>query len=155
MDCMQFRQADNRDAEAVRKLIFDVLAEYDLLAEHDGVDSDLADLEGNYIKSGGLFEVIEDDDGTLIGTLGLFRKTQDVCELRKMYLLRTARGRGLGKQMMDRAISAARELGFSRIELETAGALVEAIGLYRRYGFEPINPDHLCARCDRAFALDL
>lgn len=152
---MQFRQAYNSDAEAVRSLIFGVLAEYDLVAEHEGVDSDLDDLERNYTKSGGLFEVIEDDNGTLIGTVGLFPKGHDVCELRKMYLIPAARGRGLGKRMMDRILSAARDLGFHRIELETACALVEAIGLYRRYGFQPINPDHLCARCDRAFALDL
>jgi len=33
--------------------------------------------------------------------------------------------------------------------------LVEAIGLYRRYGFTPLSTDHMACRCDQAFALDL
>ena len=152
---MRFRNANNNDAEAVRRIIFDVLEEFDLVAEHQGVDSDLDDLEENYAKRGGLFEVLEDDDGTLIGTVGLLRKSDEVCELRKMYLVPSARGRGFGRQMMERILSAARELGFQRMELETARVLETAIEIYERYGFRPIDPDHLSARCDRAFALDL
>ncbi len=152
---MHIRSATNADADAARTLIFGVLDEYGLSTEHQGVDADLDDLEGNYIARGGLFELLEDDDGRLVGTVGLFPKEDGVCELRKMYLLPEARGKGLGKRIMDRILDRARSLGFRRIELETAAALVEAMGLYARYGFRPIDPEHLCARCDQAFALDL
>ena len=157
MPVMNIRSATNADADAdaVRRLVWAVLEEYGLVAEHEGVDADLDDIEGNYMQRGGLFEVLEDETGTLIGTVGLYPHGDGVCELRKMYLLPSARGRGLGKKIMDRILVEARRLGFRRIELETAGALVEAIGLYERYGFKAINPDRVCARCDRAYALDL
>ena len=152
---MRIRSATNEDANAIREIVFVALEEYGLMTEHEGVDADLDDIERNYISAGGLFDVVEDDDGNLIGTLGLYPKGNGVCELRKMYLIPEVRGRGLGKRLMDRALDRARKLGFGRMELETASVLVEAIGLYKRYGFKPINPENLCARCDQAFALDL
>src|SRR5207302_1944231 len=135
---MNIRAATNADCENVRELVFGVLAEYGLKGDPEGTDSDLNDIEANYIARGGLFELIETDDGKLMGTAGLFPKTEGICELRKMYLLPQTRGQGLGKQMMERMLAAARALGFRRIELETASPLVEAIGLYTRYGFRRV-----------------
>jgi putative acetyltransferase len=149
------RSASDADVEAIRRLVFGVLAEYGLAGCHQGVDADLDDIEGNYIARGGEFEIVLADDGKLIGTVGLYPKGDGVCELRKMYLLPEVRGRGIGKKLLERMIERAQQRGFHRIELETAGVLVEAIGLYKRYGFQPINPAHLAARCDQAFAFDL
>ncbi len=154
---MFIRSATNTDAdaEAIRTLVFGVLAEYGLLAEHEGVDADLSDIEGNYIARGGLFDLVFDDAGQIIGTVGLYPRGDGVAELRKMYLVKYARSRGLGKMLLERVLSRARELGFGRIELETSSKLVEAIGLYKRYGFQPFQPDHMACRCDQAWALEL
>jgi putative acetyltransferase len=152
---MFIRPATNADAEAIRTLVFGVLGEYGLLAEHEGVDADLTDIEGNYLARGGLFDLVFDDTGRLIGTVGLYPRGEGVAELRKMYLAKHARGRGIGKMLLERVLGRARELGFVRIELETSSKLIEAIGLYKRYGFQPIQPDHMACRCDQAWALDL
>lgn len=63
----------------------------------------------------------------------------DVCELRKMYLLPSARGLGLGQDLLDRALAAAREAQFRRCYLETLSSMKEAQRLYRRNGFQPID----------------
>ena len=149
------RPAADTDAEGIRHLVFEVLAEYGLRAEPDGTDADLKDIEAHYLATGGLFEVVE-DGGRIVGTVGLVPAGDGVFELRKMYLAREARGRGLGKRLLERALAAARERGGRRVELETASCLVEAIGLYRRYGFQPVSGGNLASpRCDLAFALDL
>ena len=152
---MKIRQATNADAEEVKHLVFGVLAEYGLKGDPEGTDADLADIEANYLAPGGLFDVVEADDARIVGSVGLLPRGEGICELRKMYLAREARGRGLGKVLLERALERARALGFRRVELETAGTLVEAINLYTRYGFRPVESAHLAARCDRAFALDL
>jgi len=152
---MLIRPATNADAEAIRTLVFGVLGEYGLLAEHEGVDLDLNDIEANYIRGGGLFDLIFDDAGRLIGTVGLYPRGEGVAELRKMYLAKGARGRGLGRMLLERVLALARELGFTRIELETSSKLVEAIGLYKRFGFQPFQPEHIACRCDQAWALKL
>jgi putative acetyltransferase len=151
---MTIRPATNADAEVVRALVFEVLEEYGLKPDPDGIDADLRDIEARYVAPGGMFDVAE-DEGRIVGSVGLCRKADGVCELRKMYLARSARGQGLGKGLLEHALDRARALGFRRVELETAGVLVEAIRLYTRRGFRPVEPAHLSARCDRAFALDL
>lgn len=149
------RPAANADAESIRRLVFAVLSEYGLRGEPDGTDADLKDIEANYLAPGGLFEVVE-EEGRLVGTVGLVPTGDGVFELRKMYVAREARGRGLGKRLLERVLAAARERGARRVELETASCLVEAIGLYRCYGFQPLGCPHITSpRCDLAFALDL
>jgi putative acetyltransferase len=72
-----------------------------------------------------------------------------------MYSSPNQRGKGLGKSIMEYALSKAKELGYNRIILETASPLQEAIGLYKKYGFKEFNPEHLSPRCDQAFELYL
>jgi len=152
---MKLRPATNADASAVRTLIFEVLAEFQLAAEHKGVDADLDDLEANYLSRGGLFDVLEDESGRIIGTVGLYPHGHGVVELRKMYLLPASRGQGLGRRLLEHVLARAKELGFHRMELETNSKLTGAIALYQGYGFTPIPLQSCVARCDQAFALDL
>ena len=151
---LKIRQATNADAEAVRALVYGVLAEYCLSPDPQATDQDLEDIEGNYINNRGDFIVVE-ENGVLNACMGVFRIDPHTCELRKMYAIPAARGRGLGKTLMDYALQRARDLGYSRMVLETASPLKEAISLYIKYGFTPYHPDHLSCRCDQAFALDL
>jgi ribosomal protein S18 acetylase RimI-like enzyme len=46
------------------------------------------------------------------------------------------RGRGLGRQLIERALQAARERGFERIELMVRSPNAHAIRLYLRVGFQ-------------------
>ena len=149
------RAATNADAEVVRDLVFSVLREYGLKSDPDGTDSDLRDLEASYHARGGAFDVLVDGSAEIIGSVGLLRVDGVTCELRKMYLLPRARGRGLGKRLLDHALARARDLGYRRVVLETATALKEAIALYERRGFRRYHPAHLSNRCDAAYALDL
>lgn len=148
-----FRRARKVDEEAIRELIFSILDEYDLKAAHETTDADLFDIDGFY--AGGAFELLVDGTDALMGTFGLKRLDGNACELRKMYLDRKHRGHGYGKLLLNRAVARARTLGFTRIELETASVLKEAISLYEAYGFAPIERSCCTGRCDRAYALDL
>ncbi len=149
------RQASNSDIDAVRAMVFAVLAEYRLCGDPGGIDSDLNDIESNYINTGGMFDVVVHKDGGIVGSVGISARDPSTCELRKMYLAREVRGHGLGKLLLERAIAFARRRGFVRIELETASILEQAIRMYTNAGFRPIASTHLAARCDQAYALDL
>ena len=149
------RPAANADCENVQNLVFSVLREYNLTPEPNGTDADLSDIEANYIKRGGLFEVLEDAEGNLLGTVGLFPLNAETVELRKMYFAKNLRGRGFGKKTLERMIEKARELGFKRIHLETASVLKEAIGLYEKYGFQPTADGMHSERCDTAYFLEI
>ena len=149
------RTASNRDQERVTALVFGVLAEYGLQGDAESTDSDLQDIEGNYLRRGGTFEVIEDRQGNLLGSVGLYPLDGETCELRKMYFLPRIRGLGLGKYILERAIDQARALGFKRVLLETSSRLEAANRLYTKFGFRLVSRDHLASRADQAYALDI
>jgi len=151
----KLRSANEKDGEAIRRLVFDVLLEHGLRPDPDGTDADLKNVVESYQMRGGLFDVLIDEGGEIVGTVGLFAVTSDRCELRKMYLARRARKRGHGKRLLEHALKEARAMGFHRLELETAAVLVKAIALYERYGFQRYQPDHLAPRCDCAYYLNL
>jgi GNAT superfamily N-acetyltransferase len=151
----QPRPATNADAAPVRDLVFAVLAEYGLKPDPGSTDADLDDIEQSYFARGGTFRVLETPDGAIIGAYGLYPMDDQTCELRKMYVRRDYRGQGLGKRLLDDALVDARRLGFASVVLETASVLKEAITLYESYGFTPYQPNHLSARCDQAYRVEL
>ncbi len=152
---IRFRSASNQDGEAVRSLVSTVLQEFGFTPDHSATDSDLFDLETTYIHSGGSFDLLIDQAGEIVGTVGLFPLPDKRCQLRKMYLASAHRGRGLGKRLLQQALNRARQLGFQRIELETANSLEAAIHLYKSFGFKEFIPDHMSSRCNRAYYLEL
>lgn len=62
-----------------------------------------------------------------------------VGELKRMYVAPEMRGRGIGRALLARLESEARNLGLTRIVLETGTRQSEAIALYQRAGFESIS----------------
>jgi putative acetyltransferase len=151
----RLRPATKQDGGAVRALIFGILREYGLQPDPAGTDSDLDDLEAAYAGRNGWFAVLVTDTGEIAGSVGLLPVGTDGVELRKMYLGRAWRGRGLGRALLAAALGEARRRGFRRVVLETASVLREAIRLYERAGFRrrPGAP-HAC-RCDLTLELSL
>lgn len=80
--------------------------------------------------------------GELVGLGGLLRLDDAHAELKSMHVARTARGRGVGRALVEHLIAAARERGFRRLSLET-GAMDEfapARALYASVGFVECGP---------------
>ena len=152
---MRIREATVGDADAIRAIVRDTLAEFGFPVESDGTDSDLADVPDSYQSRGGVFRVIEDDEGRVVGCGGLYPMNDAAVELRKMYFRPHIRGMGMGRKLLDDLIAQARAGEFARIELETASNLEAAIMLYRRAGFVETEGEKHSCRCDRTFALDL
>jgi putative acetyltransferase len=63
-----------------------------------------------------------------------------VGELKRMYVAREVRGRGIGRALLARLESEARSLGLTQIVLETGTRQTEALSLYRRAGYTAIPP---------------
>lgn len=151
----RLRPADNKDCENLTRLVYGVLKEYGLKPDPACTDDDIKDIESSYFNRGGTFHVLEAEDSSIIGAYGLYPMDGRTCELRKMYLDKAHRGKGLGKFLLEDALSKAKQCGFERMILETASVLKEAIALYKSYGFIEYNPPHMSNRCDQAYLLEL
>jgi GNAT superfamily N-acetyltransferase len=83
--------------------------------------------------------VARDDDGTAIGCGALRQLDAGTAELKRMYVVPAARGRGVSKLLLGALESAAQERGWSRLRLETGPRQPEAIALYTGSGYRPIG----------------
>jgi len=148
------KRAEPRDGRAMQDLIADVLQEYGLTPDREKTDADVLDIEQHYRADGGEFYAVF-RGAELSGTMGIKNLGNGVCELRKMYLPRPARGQGLGRALLQLAQDEAQRLGFHTMQLETASVLTEAIALYEKNGFKRSggNPD--VSRCDRIYRKSL
>lgn len=85
---------------------------------------------------------VAEANGVIAGGVGIFPTPglpADTCELVKMYLLPFARGRGLGKKLIEQALSFASESGFKNVYIETMPELSKAMKVYEKFGFRYLD----------------
>ncbi|MGH2894728.1 MAG: GNAT family N-acetyltransferase [Solirubrobacteraceae bacterium] len=80
--------------------------------------------------------------GELLAVGALKRLDGQHAELKTMHTVDHARGRGIGRTMLDHLVGVARERGFERVSLETGSmeAFSPARSLYASAGFAPCEP---------------
>jgi RimJ/RimL family protein N-acetyltransferase len=89
-----------------------------------------------WVDRGDTLFVLDDEDGRVVGCLGLhLTKTRGVVML-GMSIVADARGRGGGRMLMDAAMAWLRDSDMHKVELEVWPDNERAIGLYERFGFE-------------------
>ncbi|HWT93127.1 MAG TPA: GNAT family N-acetyltransferase [Solirubrobacteraceae bacterium] len=89
----------------------------------------------------GAYVVGFDDSGTPVCGGGIKRLADDVCEIKRMFVVHEARGRGLAKALLRALEDAARELGYARVRLDTGPKQPHAERMYRAAGYADI-PDY-------------
>ncbi|MEC4893429.1 MAG: GNAT family N-acetyltransferase [Oscillatoria sp. PMC 1051.18] len=142
-------QKGDRDAAAA--VIAEVLAEYNLTWEPLGADRDVLAVEESYFQRDGEFWVVE-QNGKIVGTGAYYpvNRGKNGVEIRKMYLLPTVRGKGLGRYLLQELEAAIATRGYKEIWLETASVLKEAVKLYESSGYQPATGVET-KRCDRVY----
>jgi len=80
--------------------------------------------------------------GALLAVGALKRLDAEHAEVKSMHTAPAARGRGVGRRMLEHLIAVARAEGYRRLSLETGSmaAFAPARGLYAGAGFEPCEP---------------
>jgi putative acetyltransferase len=81
-------------------------------------------------------------DGVIVGGGGIAPLSGGpvhYCELKKMYFLPEARGKGMGTILLNHCLDAARQLGYTHCYLETFKTMEKAISIYHHFGFKPLS----------------
>lgn len=74
-------------------------------------------------------------DGKIVGSIVINGLSDETAQLRWFLVHPDARGRGLGRQLIDGALAFCREKGYKKVTLWTISELKAAAHLYRQAGF--------------------
>ena len=109
----------------------------------------LAEIEAvaDRVRSSQVWVAVDDATGELCGTVTLPEPGRVLsavarpgeCDVRLLAVAHSARGRGIGGQLMRHAIDTARARGASRLVLNTTTEMTGACKLYERMGFVRLN----------------
>jgi GNAT superfamily N-acetyltransferase len=106
---------------------------------YQGIEDELASLPGKFAPPDGrLIMAIMSEQP--IGCAALRRIDEQVCELKRMFVLPQFRGKGAGKALARKLIEDARTIGYGCMRLDTGNFLTAAVQLYESLGFQRIEP---------------
>lgn len=132
------------DMAAVRTLFREYEAFLDVDLCFQSFEAELAGLPGKYAPPQGALLMGVDPSGRgrekIVGCVALRRLEKGICEMKRLYVRPEGRHSGLGRQLANRVISIAREIGYAAMYLDTLDRLTAAIRLYRSLGFRETAP---------------
>ena len=103
-------------------------------------EQELAGLPGHYEPPDGRL-LLAEYDGQLAGCVALHKWDGGICEMKRLYLRPSFRGKGLGRAIAEKIIAEARSIGYQRMRLDTIEPLMkDAVEMYRKLGFREIAP---------------
>jgi putative acetyltransferase len=126
--------------QLVRELFLEYANSLNFSLCFQGFDKELAELPGEYAPPEGRL-LLALSDGAVAGCGALHKLAPQVCEMKRLYLRPTHRGKGLGRVLCERILSEARQMGYRHLRLDTVEpSMMDAVAMYRRMGFREIAP---------------
>jgi GNAT superfamily N-acetyltransferase len=111
----------------------------DAALSHQALDRELETLQTRYgPPSGKAF--LARRDGEVVGCGAYRRRSDEFCEMKRLFVPDRFRGLGLGRKLSAALIAAAKEEGFKVMRLDTVAQMSEAVALYEAIGFRRCAP---------------
>ena len=126
------------DDQSLASIIRNTLTEFKANKPGTVYYDETTDHLSEVFKTAGSMYFVAELDGEILGGSGIYPTAnlpEGTCELVKLYLSSKARGKGLGKTLLQKCIAAAKEMGYKKIYLETMPELTIAIPMYEKLGF--------------------
>jgi ribosomal protein S18 acetylase RimI-like enzyme len=125
--------------EEVRQLFMEYAQSLDIDLCFQDFETELKTLPGKYKAPDGVL-LLASVDGKEAGCVALRKNSEDICEMKRLYIRDKYRGLGIGKSLISRLIDEARELNYHYMRLDTLSTMKAAQKLYSAFGFYDIAP---------------
>lgn len=147
------RRAVPADVPRVVEIVFGALREHGI---DPSPDVDDRDVFGVGSRGGRFVDLVAIDARGVVMGIGCLEPWNDRGWISKLFVAPEARGRKLGKALLDELLSAARADGMTHVGLRTRTIFASAVRLYESVGFvRDADPEPRGVGEDRAYLLDL
>ena len=139
---IQIRNIEPTDNMAIAAVIRNALAEFGANKPGTVFFDPTTDHLFELFKAPGSVYFVAEKNGIILGGCGIFPTEalpEKTCELVKLYLDKAARGTGLGKALLLKAMDWAKANGYDQVYLESMPELSKAVSIYEKVGFEKLN----------------
>lgn len=127
------------DYETARLLFREYAALINIDLAFQKFEEELAGINKMYAPpSGGI--ILCKSAEIFVGCIAIRKIKDSICELKRMYVNPAFQGRGIGKQLLEKALQLAKDYNYKLIRLDTLNYMKSAIYLYKQYGFYGIDP---------------
>lgn len=137
---MEFQWVSGENLLAdVKELFTEYEQSLDIDLDFQDFGAELQALPGKYALPEGAL-LLAFLDGQAAGCIALRKVSEDIAEMKRLYVRKPYRGYGLGRQLAQMIIDKAKSLGYSSIRLDTVPSMQAAQHLYSSLGFYDIEP---------------
>lgn len=138
MDVLIRPARSGADISDVRKLFHTYGASRNFDMALKDFPAELAGLPGKYAEPKG-YLLLATVDQQAAGCIAYQALSPTICEMKRLYVLPDFRGHGLGKQLIETLIQAARDHQYQYMRLDTHPSMLTAQALYQSFGFREIE----------------
>ena len=138
----QIQEIEPQYDTKVCEIIKNVGEEYGAIGEGFGPsDPEVLAMSQHYDDSSSSLYLVAIVEGNIVGGSGVsaFNGSNEICELRKLFLLPESRGLGLGKKLTESCLDYAKSKGYQKCYLDTLTSMKSAISLYEKLGFQHLD----------------
>lgn len=136
-------QASPQELDAARDIFREYARDLGVDLCFQQFDQELANLPGDYAAPRGAL-LLAKVDGRIAGCCAIRALDNadypNACEMKRLYVRKDFRAMGLGRELAEAALDAARQAGYSCVLLDTLDDMEAARALYHDLGFQEIPP---------------
>lgn len=130
---------ETEDIQTVRQLFNEYAEAIGIDLTFQNFEEELLHIADIYMPPEGAL-LLAMHEGLPAGCVGLRRIDAHRCEMKRLYVRPTSRGKGLGNTLCRKIISKGCQLGYREMLLDTLSTMVGAQKLYRAHGFKETEP---------------
>ncbi|UYQ91538.1 GNAT family N-acetyltransferase [Chitinophaga horti] len=139
---MIYRTIRKEDNEHLAVIIRAGIAEFDVPTEGTAYTDPTTDDLFTLFQAPGSAYTVAEEHGLILGGCGVYPTAGlpgGYAELVRFFLAAEARGKGIGRLLMERTFDMARELGYTHLYIESFPEMKKAVGMYEKAGFNYLD----------------